>query len=104
MRAGDLACRYGGEEFTMILPGCSLESACERAESIRAAMHRAEWSTADHHVPAVTASFGIAAFPLHGGTPEAILRAADRALLEAKKGGRNRVVRAGPAQPGPQSP
>lgn len=103
MRAGDLACRYGGEEFTMILPGCSLEAACERAESIRAAMHRAEWSTAECRIAAVTASFGVAAFPLHGDTPESILRAADQALLEAKKGGRDRVVCASLPQPGPEA-
>jgi diguanylate cyclase (GGDEF)-like protein/PAS domain S-box-containing protein len=92
MRAGDLACRYGGEEFTLILPGCSLDAARERAESIRLSLHRAEWSTAECAIPSVTASFGVAVYPLHGETPEAVLRAADRALLEAKRAGRDRVV------------
>jgi diguanylate cyclase (GGDEF)-like protein/PAS domain S-box-containing protein len=104
MRAGDLACRYGGEEFTMIMPGCSIDAARERAESIQAVMHRTDWSSADCTLPGVTASFGVAAYPLHGETPEAVLRAADQALLEAKRAGRDRVVLAGDQAAGDSPP
>jgi diguanylate cyclase (GGDEF)-like protein len=98
MRAGDLACRYGGEEFTLILPGCTLDAAQERAESIRKAIHRAEWG-AECSIPSLTVSFGVACYPQHGETPDAVLRAADQALLDAKRSGRDRVVCAGSGKP-----
>ncbi|MBL6750075.1 MAG: GGDEF domain-containing protein [Nevskia sp.] len=100
MRSGDVVCRYGGEEFTLILPGCTAEAAAERAGQIRAALVQTDWKTTDCPVDGITLSFGIAAYPQHGGAPEAILLAADTALLRAKAAGRDRVetVAAAPAQ------
>jgi diguanylate cyclase (GGDEF)-like protein/PAS domain S-box-containing protein len=95
MRGGDLACRYGGEEFTLILPGCTAAVARERAEQIRSLLRRTTWSTSGCPLPAVTASFGVAAYPQDGATAEALMRAADSALLQAKTEGRDRVVLAG---------
>lgn len=94
MRAGDVLCRYGGEEFTMILPECTLASACQRTEAIRAAIEETDWAGKECEVAGVTMSFGVAAYPDHGDTAEEVLRAADQALLQAKARGRNRVVQA----------
>jgi diguanylate cyclase (GGDEF)-like protein/PAS domain S-box-containing protein len=94
MRAGDVLCRYGGEEFTMILPECTLASACQRTEAIRVAIEQTDWAAKECQVEGVTLSFGVAAYPEHGNTAEEVLRAADRALLQAKAAGRNRVVQA----------
>jgi diguanylate cyclase (GGDEF)-like protein/PAS domain S-box-containing protein len=99
MRSGDLVCRYGGEEFTLILPGCSVAAACERAEQIRAILRRMDWATAACQIPAITLSFGVATFPLHGATPERVLKAADTAMLSAKVAGRDRVVVASAPHP-----
>jgi diguanylate cyclase (GGDEF)-like protein/PAS domain S-box-containing protein len=95
MRAGDILCRYGGEEFTMILPECSVTTAGQRAEALRATIEQTIWAESGCQVADVTMSFGVAAYPADGDSAEEVLRAADRALLRAKAGGRNRVVRAG---------
>jgi diguanylate cyclase (GGDEF)-like protein/PAS domain S-box-containing protein len=91
VRAGDILCRYGGEEFVLVLPGMGAEAACKRAEEWRLAC-------AEVAVPydgtslRVTVSAGVAMFPAVGESKEALLRAADQALYEAKAGGRNQVV------------
>ena len=94
MRGGDLACRYGGEEFVLILPGCGLEVAAQRAEHLRELVNRTDWSTSECAIPALTSSFGVAVYPLHGDSPAGLLKAADEALRRAKAQGRNRVVEA----------
>jgi diguanylate cyclase (GGDEF)-like protein len=87
----DVACRYGGEEFVIVMSGATKETAHRRAEQLRSHF-------ADLHlefsgmVLRATISIGVAIFPVHGETSEALLRAADQALYAAKAGGRNRVM------------
>jgi diguanylate cyclase (GGDEF)-like protein/PAS domain S-box-containing protein len=84
IRKEDIACRYGGDEFAIILPGANLETTQERAEQIREGVHQMK----AHHF---SVSFGVAVFPQHGKTVKDLIQAADAALYRAKKGGRNRV-------------
>lgn len=91
IRKGDIACRYGGEEFTLILPGADIDGAALRANAIRVAAQGLAISHRGTPLGTVTLSAGIAAFPLHGNTADEVLRAADVALLRAKANGRNRV-------------
>ena len=91
IREGDIACRYGGEEFSLILPTASLEHTYQRAEQLRLKIKDLCVYYKEQPLPIVTASFGVAAFPNHGETVEALLRAADAALYRAKNQGRDRV-------------
>ena len=90
-RSIDIVCRYGGEEFMVLLPGAGLATAVGRAESWRAAF--ADLAT-DVGGVAIRATFsaGVAVHSAHGGSGESLLRAADEALYRAKQSGRNRVV------------
>jgi diguanylate cyclase (GGDEF)-like protein/PAS domain S-box-containing protein len=92
-RAEDIACRYGGEEFTLILPDSSLEDTWRRAEQLRAAVKRVRVRHGGEPLDAITISAGVASYPQHGAVPEALLRAADLALYQAKAEGRDRVVK-----------
>jgi len=88
------AARFGGEEFCLLLPGASLEEARQCAETVRervAAMRFREEDRIDGAAATVTLSAGVSCFPEHGDTPEALLKAADRAVYQAKADGRNRV-------------
>lgn len=89
-RAGDVACRYGGEEFVVVMPGASLEAAYKRAEEWRAGFQAANPTLPDYII-AATVSIGLACFPEHGGDSDTLVDAADKALYQAKDGGRNRV-------------
>jgi diguanylate cyclase (GGDEF)-like protein/PAS domain S-box-containing protein len=95
-RGADIACRYGGDEFVIILPNTSLDVAHQRAENLCASAK--ELSVDFHHqfLGALTLSMGVAMFPTQGVTGDAILQAADTALYAAKDAGRNRVVAAHP--------
>jgi len=90
-RSEDVACRYGGEEFTMVLQETDAGLALDRAEEIRRAASRMEVQHRRQALKPVTVSIGIASYPLHGDTPEQLLRRSDRALYAAKHGGRDRV-------------
>jgi diguanylate cyclase (GGDEF)-like protein len=92
VRKEDIACRYGGEEFTLILPETSLETACGRAEELRQLVHGLHLEHHGQSLGAITISLGVAVYPQHGEDPEALLQAADAALYEAKHAGRDRVV------------
>lgn len=92
VRDGDIACRFGGEEFTIILPGAGIDVARERGERLRERLSHLEINLADGQVGHVTASLGTAAFPLHGQSCQAVIKVADEALYQAKKQGRNRMV------------
>lgn len=96
VREEDIACRAGGEEFVIILPGASEDALHQRAEAVRRCIE-------DSRIPArgtdlkATVSIGLASFPRHGETNTAILRAADAGLYKAKAEGRNRVVMCPPS-------
>lgn len=97
IRRGDMACRYGGEEFTLVLPEASLEDTRRRAEELRVAFRQFSIKHRDIVLGKVTLSLGVAAFPEHGRTAQDLLAAADAALLQAKAEGRDRVLTAGVA-------
>jgi diguanylate cyclase (GGDEF)-like protein len=92
VRAEDIACRYGGEEFTLVLPGASHELALRRAEEVRAAVQRMVIAPKKADSVHITASLGVATYPIHGAAIDEVLAAADAALYLAKNSGRNRVV------------
>jgi diguanylate cyclase (GGDEF)-like protein/PAS domain S-box-containing protein len=90
IRGEDIACRYGGEEFLLIMPGISLEVALARAENLRQAvkeMHRQRQG-----LKPTTLSLGVAIYPHHGDTGLQLIQAADIALYRAKQAGRDRVM------------
>jgi diguanylate cyclase (GGDEF)-like protein len=90
-RGQDSACRYGGEEFSIILSGVSVEAAKKRAELLREDLKHLTIEHVGQVLGSVTLSIGVAAFPGHA-TSEALLKAADQALYRAKAEGRDRVV------------
>lgn len=92
VREGDTACRYGGEEFTLILPGADFESSQLRAEMLRRKVADIEILYHGQKLGPITLSLGVATYPKHGRSWREVLKAADRALYRAKKSGRNRVV------------
>ena len=90
-RAGDIVCRYGGEEFLLVLPNTGISSAAEIAERLRRDFENSEISFAGFQINATT-SCGISEFPSDGETAERVLAVADMALYAAKDRGKNRVV------------
>lgn len=90
-RVGDIPCRYGGEEFGIILPHTNAEEALKVAERIRTALREQTWE--GHHKLTVTASLGVTDMASAGeATPRAMIEAADQALYAAKEAGRDRVA------------
>ncbi|MFM9967301.1 MAG: diguanylate cyclase [Burkholderiales bacterium] len=92
IRSSDIACRYGGEEFVVVLPEATIDIALKRAEAIRAGMETLQIEFAGKSLGAITVSLGVAVYPEHGANADALFQAADRALYRAKRDGRNRVA------------
>lgn len=95
VRPDDIPSRYGGEEFTLVMPGASREIIRERAEKLRKGFRNLPLNFGAGLVEAVetlSLSFGIAMFPEHGDNANGVLKAADQALYEAKKSGKDRII------------
>lgn len=92
LRSGDVACRYGGEEFALILPDADADAAQALAERLLASVRALELRHEQRALGRITASIGVASFPRSGEDGEAMLDAADAALYRAKQGGRDRVA------------
>lgn len=97
VRGEDIACRYGGEEFVMILPDASAAETMQRAEALRARAKGIVVHHGERTLRTVTLSIGVALFPDHAHDAKTLVQVADRALYQAKRGGRDRVVLAGAA-------
>jgi len=98
VRKDDIACRYGGEEFVLILPDIKEDVATERAERIRQGFKQINFEVAPGIHESVTLSLGIAIFPVHGSMDTELINAADEAMYQAKTKGRDRVETAKSAQ------
>ncbi len=92
VRAEDFVCRYGGEEFVVILPTADVEGSTARAEKLRSKMRELSIMHQGKSLGMVTLSVGVASFPAHGMSPKELMAAADGALYEAKRGGRDQVA------------
>jgi diguanylate cyclase (GGDEF)-like protein len=94
-RGGDIACRYGGEEFLLILAEAGLEAGQERALKLMELVANLQVRHREETLRRITVSIGVAAYPQHGTSAAQLVRLADEALYRAKSAGRNRVVVAG---------
>ena len=92
-------CRFGGEEFIVILPGDDVTEAARRANDVRARVEGLEVRYLDGHLPKVSISVGVSTYPRSGTTLQELLMSADAALYRAKKAGRNRVELCDPEPP-----
>jgi len=93
VRAGDIACRYGGEEFVVVMPKASLSVARQRANDWRMKFE-SQILIHEGEVLNATLSAGVAVYPMHGITSDEIVRKADQAMYAAKAAGRNLVITA----------
>lgn len=94
IRRSDVACRFGGEEFVIVMPGAPIEKGLERAEQLRTVFETGNYEYMGVKLNA-TLSLGVASYPKHGETWEQVLHAADRALYAAKDAGKNCTRSAG---------
>jgi diguanylate cyclase (GGDEF)-like protein len=92
VRAEDIACRCGGEEFSLIMPEAPLETAIKRAEDLLGRVRNLNLTYRERILDRVTISAGIASYPEHAGSTEELIRVADQALYRAKGQGRDRVI------------
>lgn len=100
LRDSDLPCRFGGEEFVVLMPGATLGEAHIRIEQILEDVCNTRFQLNGVHLPGISFSAGIAESPSHGENADILLRSADRALYAAKAAGRKRVLDAGPETDG----
>jgi diguanylate cyclase (GGDEF)-like protein len=98
LRRSDIACRYGGEEFVLLLPDAPRQDVQRLAEELREEAKGLFFVHQGQTLEMITFSSGVAVFPDHGPTMAAVLRAADAALYQAKHRGRNQICMAGPAE------
>lgn len=91
VRMGDLAARFGGEEFIVVLYGIDAEAALERAQNIRKAVSKLQLKYGAQQIGSVTVSMGLAMYPADANSVDELIEAADKALYQAKNKGRNRV-------------
>jgi len=91
-RATDICCRYGGEEFAIVLPESSSQDAAIRADMLRAEVKSLRLQYKKQTLGSLTVSIGIAAFPEHGSTSDELLKVADQCLYESKARGRDVVT------------
>ena len=89
-RNGDVACRLGGEELALLVPGASLDVACQRAEDLREEVRALRVTHAGRTIHSLTISLGVAVYPDHGNEKE-VVRLADRAMYRSKQTGRDKV-------------
>lgn len=99
VRAGDVPCRYGGEEFLILMADVDRDNLIARAEQLRKSVARATVAKMGANLPRVTISVGLALYPAHGATPGEVIKKADSALYIAKRQGRNCVVTAAADEP-----
>jgi diguanylate cyclase (GGDEF)-like protein len=92
IRKSDIACRFGGDEFVLILPDSPLEDTLQRAEDIRQLVMRITLEQNGTLIRGLTASLGVSIYPQHGSSGDELLKNADDALYSAKSSGRNQVV------------
>ena len=100
-RGDDVICRYGGEEFAIILPESTAKDAAKRANLLRIEASAISMRHLGQVLDSVTLSIGVAAFPEHGSTAEEILRVADQCLYQSKTDGRDRLTVATRQKTGP---
>jgi diguanylate cyclase (GGDEF)-like protein/PAS domain S-box-containing protein len=94
LRVEDIVCRFGGEEFIVILPDASLEDTVRRANQWRESIKKINVGHYDQVLDHITISVGVATFPQHGNTVDTLLRIVDNALYKAKDKGRDCVISA----------
>jgi diguanylate cyclase (GGDEF)-like protein len=90
-RGQDIACRYGGEEFALVLTDSTMDGAMKRCELLREQIKQMRVEYAGQLLGAVSISMGVALFPDHGTSIGDVVRAADQALYCAKRAGRDRI-------------
>jgi diguanylate cyclase (GGDEF)-like protein len=92
IRESDIACRYGGEEFIIILPDTTIETAERRAEALRNDVSHLKLEYKGEDIGKITISVGVAAYPQNGTKRDTLIKSADESAYLAKKAGRNQVV------------
>jgi diguanylate cyclase (GGDEF)-like protein len=99
VRQGDVACRFGGEEFVVVLPGTGVAEAFEVAERVRQSVQKLEVVYRNQALGRITVSLGVATYPAAGQAPAELIEAADQALYAAKNAGRDRIDLFGANEP-----
>lgn len=96
VRDADIACRFGGDEFVLVMPGASQKTTMIRAEALCKKARNLHFSYMNKPLHGVTISIGVSSFPKNGSTGKIVLQSADTALFQAKEQGRDRVVGVAP--------